>query len=31
MALAVLAYNFKRALNLLGPATLHHELINQPV
>lgn len=31
MALAVLAYNFKRALNLLGPAKLHHELINQPV
>lgn len=28
MALAVLAYNFKRALNLLGPAKLHHELIN---
>ena len=27
MALAVLAYNSNGALNLLGPAKLHHELI----
>ena len=30
MALAVLAYNSNGALNLLGPAKLHHELIKQP-
>lgn len=30
MALAVLAYNFRRALNLLGAARLHQQLITQP-